>query len=146
MKYIKTFESFAINEEELFGKFDKNKQSKISEYTKDILSGEFKMVEDLKKDIQRYIKAKPEGGLGSAMGQWMSYIRNINEISKSTNKPSGQLEDVFGKKGSAEDIIEEEVARVILKDRLVVKVNGKWEVKSEGRRFSGKDHTFGGGA
>jgi hypothetical protein len=146
MKYIKTFENFAINEEEeLFGMFA-DKQEKISEYTQDILSGEFKMIEDLKKDIQRYIKSKPEGGLGSAMGQWMSYISNVNDISKSPSKPEGQLEDVFGKNKPASEVVEEEVARIILKDRLVTKKNGKWEVQSEGRKFGSKDHTFGGGA
>ena len=138
MKYIKTFENFAINEEEeLFGMFG-DKQKKISEYTQDVLSGEFKMIDDLKKDIQRYIKSKPEGGLGSAMGQCMSYISNINDVVKSGSKPEGQLEDVFGKKKSASEVIEEEIARVILKDRLVTKKDGKWEVQSEGRKFGSK--------
>ena len=59
MKHLKTFESFQINEEEeIFGLFA-DKQKKISEYTQDILSGKFEKIEDLKKDLKKYVDAKP---------------------------------------------------------------------------------------
>ena len=146
MKHLKTFERFQINEEEaIFGLFA-DKQKKISEYTQDILSGKFEKIEDLKKDLKKYVDAKPVQGIGSSMGHWMGYISNLNNLLKSPKKPEGQLEDVFGKMRPAAEVIEEEIARVIIKDRLVAKKDGKWEIESKGRSFGSSQHTFGGGA
>jgi len=146
MKHLRTFESFQINEEEeIFGLFA-DKQKKISEYAQDILSGKFEKIEDLKKDLKKYVDAKPDQGLGSSIGQWMSYISNLNDFLKAPKKPEGQLEDFFGKMRPAAEVIEEEIARVIIKDRLVAKKDGKWEVDSKGRSFGSNQHTFGGGA
>jgi hypothetical protein len=145
MKHLKTFENFSsINEEELISIFG-NAQKKIKDYTDDVLSGKFEMSEKLKKDIKKYISEKPDSGLGSAMSSWKSYIRNISKAIESSTKPQGQLQDVFGKKRDADEVIEEEIARVVLKDRLVVKVGGKWEIKG-GRHFGDQGHVFGGGA
>jgi len=149
MKHLKTFENFSINEEEaLFGLVQTNKEAnkKISEYTQDILSGKFEKIEDLKKDLKKYVDAKPEQGIGSAMGQWMSYVSNLNDLLKAPKKPEGQLEDVFGKMRPATEVLEEEIARIVIKDRLVSKTNGVWNVESKGRSFGSNQHTFGGGA
>ena len=150
MKHLKKFENFSINEEEeaLFGLVQTNKEanSKISEYTQDIVSGEFKKVEDLKKSLKKYVDAKPVQGIGSALGTWMSYVGNVNDLLKAPKKPEGQLEDVFGKTKPAAEVIEEEIARIVLKDRLVAKHDGKWDVESKGRSFGATQHTFGGGA
>jgi hypothetical protein len=150
MKHLKKFENFSINEEEeaLFGLVQTNKEanSKISEYTQDILSGKFEKTEDLKKSMKKYVDAKPVQGLGSSMGQWMGYISNVNDLLKAPKKPEGQLEDAFGKMKPATEVIEEEIARIVLKDRLVAKNDGKWNVESKGRSFGATQHTFGGGA
>lgn len=146
MKHIKTFESFSVvNEEELISFGSGAAQRKIKEYTNDILSGKFEMSEKLKNEIKKYINAKPDSGIGSAMVNWKSYIRNVENVLSKSTKPEGQLQDVFGKKDNAEDVIEEEIARIILKDRLVIKVGDKWEIKG-GRNFGDKGHIFGGGA
>jgi len=146
MKYIKTFESFdSVNEEEAFFGLIADKQKKISEYITDVISGKFEKIEELKKDIKKYVDAKPDQGLGSAMGRWMNNISNINDIVKSPKKPSGQLEDAFGKMRPASDVLSEEIARIILKDRSVIKSNDKWEVNSKGRSFGTGQHTFGSG-
>jgi hypothetical protein len=149
MKHLKKFENFSINEEEaLFGLVQTNKEAnaKISEYTQDILSGKFEKSEDLKKSLKKYVDAKPVQGIGSAIGQWMGYISNVNDHLKDSKKPEGQLEDVFGKMRPAAEVIEEEIARIVLKDRLVAKQDGKWDIESKGRSFGATQHTFGGGA
>jgi hypothetical protein len=149
MKHLKKFENFSINEEEaLFGLIQTNKEAnaKISDFTNDIVSGEFKKIEDLKKSLKKYVDSKPVEGLGSSMGQWMSYVDNVNNLLKDLKKPEGQLEDYFGKMKPAAEVIEEEIARIILKDRLVAKQDGKWDIESKGRSFGAKQHTFGGGA
>ncbi len=143
MKHLRTFENFQINEEEeIFGLFA-DKQKKIEQYTKEILAGTIS--EDLKKDFEKYKSAKPVQGLGSAMGTWLTYVTNIDDLIKAPAKPASELEDGFGKKRPAADVIEEEVARMILKDRLVTKTDGKWSVETKGRSFKGATHTFGSG-
>ena len=149
MKHLKKFENFSINEEEaLFGLVQTNKEAntKISEYTQDILSGKFAKTEDLKKSLKKYVDAKPVQGIGSALGTWMSYVSNVDDLLKAPKKPEGQLEDVFGKMRPATEVIEEEIARIVLKDRLVSKQDGKWNIESKGRSFGATQHTFGGGA
>lgn len=144
MKHLKTFESFQINEEEeIFGLFA-DKQKKIEQYTKEVLAGTIS--EDLKKDFESYKKSKPEQGLGSSMGTWLSYVTNVDDLVKAPAKPATELVDCFGKKRPSAEVIEEEVARMIIKDRLVTKKDGKWEVESKGRSFGTTQHTFGGGA
>lgn len=143
MKHLQTFESFKINEEEeIFGLFT-DKQKKIEQYTKEILAGTISP--ELKKDFESYKKAKPEGGIGSSMGTWLTYVTNVDDLVKAPAKPAAELEDAFGKKRPAAEVIEEEVARMILKDRLVTKEGGKWQVESKGRSFKGATHTFGSG-
>lgn len=143
MKHLKKFENFQINEEEeIFGLFA-DKQKKIEQYTKEVLAGTIS--EDLKKDFESYKKAKPAQGLGSSMGTWLSYVTNVDDLIKAPAKPAAELENVFGKKKPAAEVIEEEVARMILKDRLVKKKDGKWKVEEEGRSFKGATHTFGSG-
>jgi hypothetical protein len=149
MKHLKTFENFSINEEEaLFGLVQTNKEAnaKISAYVQDITSGKFEKIEDLKKSLKKYVDGKPAQGIGSAMGQWMGYVSNVNDFLKAPKKPEGQLEDAFGKMRPAAEVLEEEIARVVIKDRLVSKNNGKWDVESKGRSFGSTQHSFGGGA
>jgi hypothetical protein len=143
MKHLKKFENFQINEEEeILGLFA-DKQKKIAQYTKELLEGTIS--EDLKKDFEKYKSAKPVQGLGSSMGTWLTYVTNIDDMVKSPAKPSEQLEDCFGKTRPAAEVIEEEAARMILKDRLVTKKSGKWEIEQSGRSFKGATHTFGSG-
>lgn len=143
MKHLKKFENFQINEEEeIFGIFV-DKQKKIEQYTKEILAGTIS--EDLKKDFEKYKNAKPAQGIGSSMAIWLSYVSNIGDLIKSPAKPATQLVDVFGKKRPGAEVIEEEVARMIIKDRLVTKKSGKWTVEESGRGFKGSTHTFGSG-
>ncbi len=160
MKHLKTFENFQINEEEeiigaikqvatdikrkVTGEERREKEeAKIKQYTKEILAGTIS--EDLKKDFEKYKSSKPNQGLGSSMGSWLTYVTNIDDMIKSPAKPSEKLEDCFGKIRPAADVIEEEVARMILKDRLVTKKSGNWEIEEEGRRRVGSTHTFGSG-
>ena len=143
MKHLKTFDNFQINEEEeIFGLFA-DKQKKIEQYTKEILAGTIS--EDLKKDFEKYKSSKPAQGLGSSMGTWLTYVTNIDDLIKAPAKPAAELEDSFGKKRPSSDVIEEEVARMILKDRLVNKKDGKWSIETKGRSFKGATHTFGSG-
>lgn len=143
MKHLKKFENFQINEEEeILGLFA-DKQKKIAQYTKELLEGTIS--EDLKKDFEKYKNAKPVQGLGSSMGSWLTYVTNVDDMIKSPAKPAEQLEDCFGKNRPAAEVIEEEVARMILKDRLVTKKSGKWEIEQSGRSFKGATHTFGSG-
>jgi hypothetical protein len=157
MKHLKTFESFQINEEEeIIGAIKKlgtdikksitgeATQEKIAKYTKEVLSG--KISEDLKKDFESYKKSKPDQGLGSSMGTWLSYVTNVDDLVKSPAKPATELVDASGKNKPAAEVIEEEVAKMILKDRLVSKKDGKWGVETKGRSFGTTPHTFGGGA
>jgi hypothetical protein len=149
MKHLKKFENFSINEEEaLFGLVQTNKEAnaKISAYTQDILSGKMEKIEDIKKSLKKYVDGKPAQGIGSAMGQWMGYVSNVNDLLKAPKKPEGQLEDAFGKMRPAAEVIEEEIARIVIKDRLVSKKDGKWDVESKGRSFGATQHSFGGGA
>ena len=126
MKHLKKFENFQINEEEeIFGLFA-DKQKKIEQYTKEVLS-------------------KPAQGIGSSMGTWLSYVTNVDDLVKAPAKPANELLDCFGKKRPGAEVIEEEVARMILKDRLVKKKDGKWKIEEEGRSFKGATHTFGSG-
>jgi hypothetical protein len=164
MKHLRTFENFQINEEEeIFGLFA-DKQKKIERYTKEILEGTIS--EDLKKDFGKYIASKPPGGIGSDMGQWRGYVTNIDDLldptlrydkkqelwfvdkfgAKAPEKPAAELQGFYDdKKRPAADVIEEEVARMILKDRMVTKKSGKWEIETKGRILTSKTHTFGSG-
>lgn len=143
MKYLKKFESFQINEEEeILGLFA-DKQKKIDQYTKEILSGT--ITDELKKDFKKYVDSKPVQGLGSSMGNWLNNVTNIDDLIKEPAKPAAQLTDSFGKTRPAAEVIEEEVAKLILKDRLVKKKDGKWKVEG-GRSFGATEHSFGGGA
>lgn len=149
MKHLKTFESFAINEEEeilgaIFGKSDEKKQEMIKKYTQEILSGNISG--DFKKEFDGFVKAKPSQGLGSAMSSWMSNVYNLKQLMENPSKPEGQLEDNLGKMRPAAEVIEQEVAKVILKDRMVEKVDGKWQVVTKGRQFSSTQRTFGSGS
>jgi len=138
MNYIKDFNNFSsVNEEEVFGLFV-DKQRKIKELLQEFLSGNYKNIE---KAILVYNESKPSNKSNS---DWSSYIYNILDLSKSGKKPGDSLEDAFGKNRPAIDVIEEEIARIVLKDRLVIKDNGKWIINEKGRSFSKGTHTFGG--
>ena len=143
MKHLKKFENFQINEEEeILGLFA-DKQKKIAQYTEELLKGS--VSQDLKKDFEKYKSSKPVQGLGSSMGSWLTYVTNVDDMVKSPAKPAEQLEDCFGKTRPAAEVLEEEVARMILKDRLVTKKDGKWSIEEKGRSFKGSTHTFGSG-
>ena len=175
MKHLKTFESFQINEEEeIIGNIksaatavkktitgeasDEKRQEKIKKYTEELLAGT--VSEELKKDFKKYIDAKPTQGTGSSMGHWLTYVTNVDDwvkggleqlqtlvknLKEAKDKSKVTLEDAFGKVRPAIDVIEEEVARMIIKDRLVTKSSGKWEGNEKGRSFSVGSHSFGSG-
>lgn len=147
MKHLKKFENFSVNEEEaLFGLILTNKEAnqKISDYIEDIKSGSFKKVEELKKDLEKYYKAQPVQGLGKDTWPW--YVDNLKDFLKAPKKLEGQLESYpDNKMKPAAEVIEVEIARAILKDRLVTKKDGKWQVEG-GRSYGATEHTFGGGA
>jgi DNA-directed RNA polymerase specialized sigma54-like protein len=71
----------------------------------------------------------------------------LNDFLKDPKELKGDLESYpNNKKKPAAEVIEEEIARVILKDRLVTKKDGKWAIETENRSFGSTQHTFGGGA
>ncbi len=144
MKHISKFENFKVNEEEIFGLFT-DKQKKIEQYTKELISGQ--VSEEFKKDYEAYKKSKPQQGLGSSTGTWMSYVYNLKNAMNSGSKVTGEIVDSNGKKRNAAEVLEEEIARMILKDRVVSKDGkGKWVVDDSKRSFgSSAKHTFGSG-
>jgi hypothetical protein len=132
---IKRFNSFNLNEEISLGIFGNRKQEKIKQYTESILfnrlsGGNFRAASELRELIDKYINAVR---YGTSISNYKKSIQNLQDILRDYSfrdkaiKNGSVLKDSEGNERPGEDVIEEEVARVILKSLKVKKEDGKWK-------------------
>jgi hypothetical protein len=132
---IKRFNNFNLNEEISLGIFGNKKQEKIKHYTEHILfnrlsGGKWRTASELRELIDKYIDSVR---YTTSISNYKKSIQNLQNILRDYSfrdkaiKNGSVLKDSEGNERPGDDVIEEEVARVILKSLKVKKEGGKWK-------------------
>lgn len=129
---IKRFNSFEVNEEISFN-FFKNVQKKIEDYVDFLFISsrdkDSKTRNNLRTDIDKYIKSVR---YDVSISAYKTSIQNVKDMLNqygyrdAARKDGALLTDSKGNKRPAVEVIEEEIARIVLKSLNVRNKNGKW--------------------